>query len=787
VAACRRKYGKDKVPDGKPIPAQLLGNMWAQQWNRVYDDMLKPYPAASIESADRQLKAQKWDAVRMMKSAESFYTSIGFPALPQTFWERSMLTRPRDREVVCHASAWDMDDKDDVRIKMCTKPLEEDLFTAYHELGHVYYFIWYKDQPALYQDGAHDGFHEAIGDAVNLSVTPGYLHQIGLVGAVKPSPEAVINEQMKMALDKIAFLPFGKLIDEWRWAVFDGRIKPADYNKAWWELREKYQGLSAPVASHRGGFRSGREVPHPRQHALHALLPVVHPAVPAPQGAVRCRRLQGPAQRVLYLRQHRGRAPLRRDAEARREPALAGYAREAHRHAHMDASAIIDYFKPLEGLARRTEQGPILRLELIRSPGGNQMNSNDATAPQLTVRAVILAIVLAVVLAAANTYLGLFAGMTIASAIPAAVVSMAVLRALGGGGILENNIVQTGASAGTSIASGVIFTVPALVIMGYWPDFKFWWVLAIAGLGGLLGVLFSVPLRRSLIVDQQMAFPEGKAAAEVLRAGENPAEGIKVLGVSALAGGIGKLIAASGFRVIPDSALASGFLGKYLGYMGHQSLAGVDRRGLHRRAQHRHCRGGRQPAVVQHRHSAVPRVLPSRESRTRRQHRRGLPGPVGRGLRRGVGTNAARCADSLPRRGRHAGRRPVGADHAAPVDRLGREERPRRGARRQQREFAAHRARPAHEMGAGRCRVVHHSARGSLLQHRRQRGRRTRHVGDHGGGRVPVLLGVGVHGRSRGFVQQPGIRYHHRDHPVRRAGVAGFSRQGLGNRSGGRR
>ena len=196
------------------------------------------------------------------------------------------------------------------------------------------------------------------------------------------------------------------------------------------------------------------------------------------------------------------------------------------------------------------------------------MNANDATAPQLTVRAVILAIVLAVVLAAANTYLGLFAGMTIASAIPAAVVSMAVLRALGGGGILENNIVQTGASAGTSIASGVIFTVPALVIMGYWPDFKFWWVLAIAGLGGLLGVLFSVPLRRSLIVDQQMAFPEGKAAAEVLRAGENPAEGIKVLGVSALAGGIGKLIAASGFRVIPDSALASGFLGKYLGYMG---------------------------------------------------------------------------------------------------------------------------------------------------------------------------------------------------------------------------
>src|SRR6187399_2901431 len=200
--------------------------------------------------------------------------------------------------------------------------------------------------------------------------------------------------------------------------------------------------------------------------------------------------------------------------------------------------------------------------------GIDPMNSNLAPAPQLTARAIVLAVVLAVILAAANTYLGLFAGMTIASAIPAAVVSMAVLRALGGGGILENNIVQTGASAGTSIASGVIFTIPALVLMGYWPDFKYWWVVAIAGLGGLLGVLFSVPLRRSLIVDQQMAFPEGKAAAEVLRAGENPSQGVRVLGVSALAGGVGKLIAASGLRFIPDSALASGFVGKYLGYMG---------------------------------------------------------------------------------------------------------------------------------------------------------------------------------------------------------------------------
>ena len=193
---------------------------------------------------------------------------------------------------------------------------------------------------------------------------------------------------------------------------------------------------------------------------------------------------------------------------------------------------------------------------------------SGALPPQLTFRAVALAIVLAMILAAANTYLGLFAGMTIASAIPAAVVSMAVLRALGGGGILENNIVQTGASAGSSIASGVIFTIPALVILGYWQDFKYSWVLAIAGLGGILGVLFSVPLRRALIVEQKLAFPEGQAAAEVLKAGENPSQGIRILGLSALGGAFAKLAAASGLKLIPDAAASAGFFGKYLGYFG---------------------------------------------------------------------------------------------------------------------------------------------------------------------------------------------------------------------------
>ena len=189
-------------------------------------------------------------------------------------------------------------------------------------------------------------------------------------------------------------------------------------------------------------------------------------------------------------------------------------------------------------------------------------------APQLTLRAILLSIVLVVILAAANTYLGLFAGMTIASAIPAAVVSMAVLRLLGGGGILENNIVQTGASAGSSIASGVIFTIPALVILGYWKEFEYQWVFAIAGLGGLLGVIFSVPLRRSLIVDQGLAFPEGKAAAEVLKTGENPEQGVKTLGIAALLGGFAKLGAASGLRLFPDTAAAATWAGKGIAYMG---------------------------------------------------------------------------------------------------------------------------------------------------------------------------------------------------------------------------
>ncbi len=352
-----KKYGEDKVPAGKPIPAHLFGNMWAQQWNRVYDDLLKPYPAASIETADRLLKAKKWDAIQMTKSAESFYTSIGFPALPQKFWERSMFTRPRDREVVCHASAWDMDDQDDVRIKMCMRPIEEDLFTIYHELGHVYYYIWYKDQPMLFQDGAHDGFHEAIGDAVNLSVTPAYLHKIGLVGAVKPSNEAIINQQMKMALDKIAFLPFGKLIDEWRWAVFDGRVKPSEYNKAWWDLRLKYQGMVPPVARSEADFDPGAKyhIPGNTSYTRYFLSFILqfqfHKALCAAAGH------EGPLHECsIFGNTEAGRKYGAMMALGASQPWPESLEKLTGTR-QMDASAILDYFRPLEAWLEEQNKG----------------------------------------------------------------------------------------------------------------------------------------------------------------------------------------------------------------------------------------------------------------------------------------------------------------------------------------------------------------------------------------------------------------------------------------------
>jgi len=193
----------------------------------------------------------------MVRSAEDFYVSLGMDRLPDTFWTRSQFTKPRDREVVCHASAWSLDGGNDLRIKMCIKQTYDELRVVYHELGHNYYQGAYKDQPPLFRGSAHSGFHEAIGDTITLSMTPDYLQEVGLVSSAEISDKAIINRQMQMALDKIAFLPFGKLIDEWRWGVFSGEIKPEDYNKAWWDMRLKYQGIAPPNERSEDNFDPG--------------------------------------------------------------------------------------------------------------------------------------------------------------------------------------------------------------------------------------------------------------------------------------------------------------------------------------------------------------------------------------------------------------------------------------------------------------------------------------------------------------------------------------------------
>ena len=258
----RAKYGKDKVPAGKPLPAHLLGNMWAQQWDGIFD-LVEPYPGQGSLDVDAKLKqkfdkgAKGFDSKGMVKLGESFFVSLGMDPLPQTFWERSLFQRPKDRDVVCHASAWDVTWSNDLRIKMCIEPTEDDLITIHHELGHDYYFHQYFKLPALYQQGANDGFHEGIGDTLALSVTPEYLKSIGLLNEVPKNDKAKLNVQMKMALDKVAFLPFGLLIDKWRWDVFSGKTSRADYNKAWWDLKQRYQGVAPPVARTENDFDPG--------------------------------------------------------------------------------------------------------------------------------------------------------------------------------------------------------------------------------------------------------------------------------------------------------------------------------------------------------------------------------------------------------------------------------------------------------------------------------------------------------------------------------------------------
>jgi len=340
------KYGKDIVPEDKPIPAHLLGNMWAQTWGNVYPILA---PATSDRGYDltKTLKARNTDAKQMVRYGEGFFTSLGFEQLPPTFWDRSLFAKPVDHDVVCHASAWDIDLEKDVRLKMCVNINEEDFSTVHHELGHNYYQMAYAGQPFLFRDSANDAFHEAIGDTIALSVTPPYLKQLGLIDKV-PEPSADIGFLLNRALDKVAFLPFGYLVDQWRWKVFSGEIKPEDYNKAWWDLREKYQGVAPPVPRSEQDFDAGAKyhVPANTPYARYFLAAILqfqfHRALCREAG------FNGPLyQCSIYGNKKAGdklHAMLAMGLSKPWPDALKAMTGEDK----MDATAIIDYFAPLK-------------------------------------------------------------------------------------------------------------------------------------------------------------------------------------------------------------------------------------------------------------------------------------------------------------------------------------------------------------------------------------------------------------------------------------------------------
>jgi peptidyl-dipeptidase A len=342
----RKKYGSEIVPAHGPIPAHLLGNIWSQEWNNVYSLMDSPKPPQSYDLT-KLLQDRHTDAKGMARYGEAFFTSLGFSPLPKTFWERSLFTKPADRDVVCHASAWDIDSKDDVRVKMCIQITEEDFRVIHHELGHNFYQRAYNTQPPLFQNSANDGFHEAVGDTIALSVTPEYLKRIGLIEAVPPA-SGDIDYLLQQALEKVAFLPFGLLVDKWRWEVFAGQVKPENYNRAWWELRRQYQGIVPPVERTETEFDPGAKyhVPSNTPYMRYFIARILQFQF---QRAL-CREAgySGPLHRCsIYGNKAAGEKLGRMLAMGQSRPwpeALEAMTGEKQ----MDASALADYFAPLK-------------------------------------------------------------------------------------------------------------------------------------------------------------------------------------------------------------------------------------------------------------------------------------------------------------------------------------------------------------------------------------------------------------------------------------------------------
>lgn len=341
----RARYG-NVVPEKGPIPAHLFGNIWAQSWENIY-------PLLAVPNADlgydltNILRARKVDSRGMVKYGEGFFTSLGFAPLPQTFWERSQFDKPRDREVVCHASAWDVDNVDDLRIKMCIQITAEDFNVIHHELGHNFYQRAYNQQPFLFRDAANDGFHEAIGDAIALSITPDYLKKLNFI-TTTPDPSKDLGLLMDRALAKVAFLPFGLLVDQWRWKVFNGEVKPDNYNSAWWDLRLKYEGIVPPTPRGEEYFDPGAkyhvpaDVPYSRYFIAHVVQFQFHRAMARAAGCTeplhRCSVYDSkPAGDKLKAMLEMGQSKPWPEALK----ALTGEDR-------MDATAMMDYFAPLK-------------------------------------------------------------------------------------------------------------------------------------------------------------------------------------------------------------------------------------------------------------------------------------------------------------------------------------------------------------------------------------------------------------------------------------------------------
>jgi peptidyl-dipeptidase A len=353
-----KKYGDKVVPLTGPIPAHLTGNMWAQTWGWLYKD-LEPFPGQPPIDVTPTLEkgGKKYDEKGMVRIGEAFYTSLGFPPLPATFWERSMFQKPPGKEAVCHASAWDVQFNNDVRIKMCIQRTHEELDVIHHELGHDFYFSAYYKLPILFQNGANDGFHEAIGDTVVLSMTPEYLKEKGLLDKVVKNDKITINLQMNKALEKIAFLPWGLLVDKWRWDVFSGKVKPEDYNKHWWDLRLKYQGIAPPIERTSADFDPGAKyhvpanVPYMRYFLAAVLQFQFHRALCKIGGH------KGPLHECsIYGNKAAGEAYWRMLSHGASQP-WQDTLFELTGSREMDATAILEYFAPLKAWLEEQNKG----------------------------------------------------------------------------------------------------------------------------------------------------------------------------------------------------------------------------------------------------------------------------------------------------------------------------------------------------------------------------------------------------------------------------------------------